>query len=168
MAKDRNKWGEFSKGNEFWRLRKQHGQPKAIKSAEELLKLANEYFEECDKSPWLVLHPVKAGPNMGETVAVPTARPYTEQALVVYLNIAWSTWDSYKKSADYSEVCSIIVNIIKSQQIEGALVGAFKEQLTARLNNISDKQEVTIHQEQPLFAPLSKNGKPNKELISDN
>ena len=52
---------------------------------------------------------------------------------------------------DYLGICRAIRNDIRTDQIEGGMVGQYNASITQRLNNLVDKQEQTIKQEQPLF-----------------
>lgn len=52
---------------------------------------------------------------------------------------------------DYLPICSRIKNIIRTDQIEGGMVGQYNASITQRLNNLTDKTEVTQKVEQPLF-----------------
>ena len=52
---------------------------------------------------------------------------------------------------DYTAICSRIKNIIRTDQIEGGMVGQYNASITQRLNNLTDKTEVTQKVEQPLF-----------------
>jgi hypothetical protein len=52
---------------------------------------------------------------------------------------------------DYAPICSRIKRAIRQDQIEGGMVGQYNASITQRLNNLVDKQEQTVKQEQPLF-----------------
>jgi hypothetical protein len=52
---------------------------------------------------------------------------------------------------DYMGICRAIRNDIKADQIEGGMVGQYNASITQRLNNLTDKTEVTQKVEQPLF-----------------
>jgi|LGOV01.1.fsa_nt_gb hypothetical protein len=52
---------------------------------------------------------------------------------------------------NYMGICSRIRREIRRDQIEGGMVGQYNASITQRLNNLVDKQEQTIKQEQPLF-----------------
>ena len=53
--------------------------------------------------------------------------------------------------SEYSTICSRIRRTIRQDQIEGGMVGQYNPSITQRLNNLVDKQENTVHIEQPLF-----------------
>ena len=55
------------------------------------------------------------------------------------------------KYEEYCTICSRIKRAIRQDQIEGGMVGQYNASITQRLNNLVDKQEQTVKQEQPLF-----------------
>jgi len=50
----------------------------------------------------------------------------------------------------YVAICSRIRKSIRQDQIEGGMTGIYNTSITQRLNNLTEKHEVT-HREQPLF-----------------
>jgi hypothetical protein len=58
-----------------------------------------------------------------------------------------NTRDAY---GNYSSVCTRIREAIRQDQIEGGMTGIYNTSITQRLNNLTEKHEVT-HREQPLF-----------------
>lgn len=75
------------------------------------------------------------------------ARPYSLVAFRLHAGIK-RDWDTFKKSysARSQAFCGVLYAIeqtIRQQQVDNAMVGNYKENLVARINNISD----TIHQE---------------------
>jgi hypothetical protein len=51
---------------------------------------------------------------------------------------------------DYVSICTRIRKNIRQDQIEGGMTGIYNTSITQRLNNLTEKHEVT-HREQPLF-----------------
>jgi hypothetical protein len=56
-----------------------------------------------------------------------------------------------KRYGDYVTICSRIRRTIRQDQIEGGMVGQYNPSITQRLNNLVERQENTVHIEQPLF-----------------
>jgi hypothetical protein len=59
----------------------------------------------------------------------------------------------------YNEFCPISAYIkreIRSDQINGGLVGQYNANLTARLNGLTEKTETTVTMEMPLFPEETK------------
>ena len=50
----------------------------------------------------------------------------------------------------YTTICTRIRKSIRQDQIEGGMTGIYNTSITQRLNNLTEKHEVT-HREQPLF-----------------
>lgn len=74
-------------------------------------------------------------------------RPYTLCAFMTFAGI--SNWTEFKKKQnqqkpDFVRVIHAIENATKSQQIDGAMVGLYNPNLTARLNGIAEATEVAI------------------------
>lgn len=59
--------------------------------------------------------------------------------------------NSDNKYSEYSTICSRIRKAVRTDQIEGGMVGIYNPSITQRLNGLVDKSEVTQKQEQPLF-----------------
>lgn len=74
------------------------------------------------------------------------SRPYTLYGLCAFLGITkWHQFKSTYISKDgFENVILTIENVIASQQIDGAMTGVFKENLTARLNGLADKNQQEI------------------------
>ena len=109
------------KGNQFWKLRNKHGRSKRFASPEQLWEAACEYFAHCDRTP------------------------YSLTGLMAYLDVSKSFWNDFKKGSheDFSVVITRIENVIRTQQLEGAIVGAFNPNIVSRIIGLSDKQKVT-------------------------
>jgi DNA-packaging protein gp3 len=131
------------KGNQFWKLRSKHGRDKLFATPELLWEAACEYFAYCDKNPWKVVKDKTKGKNK-EKEESPTQCPYTLTGLMAYLDVSKSFWNDFKKGGheDFSVVITRIENIIESQQLEGAIVGAFNANIVSRINGLADKQEI--------------------------
>jgi hypothetical protein len=131
-------------GNAFWKKRNKHGRDKLFASPELLMEAVEEYLQFIDDSPWMNKEAIKGGEFAGQIISIPTARPYTLSGLCLYLSCDTSYFRKFKTtcSVDFFTVISRIEEIILTQQVEGAMVGAFNSNLTARLNGISDKREI--------------------------
>jgi len=55
-----------------------------------------------------------------------------------------------ERYSQYVSICSRIRKSIRQDQIEGGMTGIYNTSITQRLNNLTEKHEVT-HREQPLF-----------------
>jgi hypothetical protein len=59
--------------------------------------------------------------------------------------------NSDNKYSDYSTICSRIRKAVRTDQIEGGMVGIYNPSITQRLNGLVEKSEVKEIKEQPLF-----------------
>lgn len=143
------------KGNQFWKLRSKHGRDILFANAAMLWDAACEYFEWCDKHPWVTIK--KKTKTMGnEREEAPTQRPYTLVGLCLYLGCNQGYFSDFKKncSKDFSEIITCIEEVIEQQQFEGAVVGAFNANIVARKLGLVDKQEYTGKDGESLFRTL--------------
>ncbi len=155
----------MKKDSTYWQRMKKEGvkafkKPKAFETPEKLWGVACEYFEYCDNNPWIK---IDFRGKDSDRVEIPTQTPYLWSGLDAYCfekGYCVSLKDyrtgsrnpDYKKGAyaAYSEVITRIEQIMSCQKREGALVGAFNSNLTARLEELADKTdnktEVTINE----------------------
>lgn len=131
------------KGNQFWKLRSKNGRNKLFSTPELLWEAACEYFAYCDNHPWKVLKNKKKGKTKEEEEC-PTQCPYTLTGLCAYLDVGEEYWRNFKKEGHegFSWVITRVENIIKSQQLQGAMVGAYNANIVSRINGLADKQEI--------------------------
>lgn len=141
------------KGNQFWKLRSKHGRDKLFASPELMFQAACEYFEWCDKNPWVKQETTtkevsdKKTPKE-ESKTTPTARPYTITALCLYLGCSSKYFTTFKatlknENKDFLEVITRIEDIIYTQKFEGAAVGSFNANIIARDLGLKDRQDLT-------------------------
>lgn len=115
------------------------------KTAEDLRKDADGYFSYCDRNPIRGQRTLKKDTGEVETRDEQFPRPYTFEGLSLYLNIPnWSDFvsDNKKRGADFEEVFGYIRNKVRCCQIEGGMVGIYREGLTARLNGIAENMNL--------------------------
>lgn len=132
------------KNNQFWKLRSKNGRDTLFSSPELLWSAACEYFEWCDNTPWYKKEAIKSGKKPGKIIDIPTSRPYTISGLCCYLGCNESYFRKFNidNNKDFCPVISMIEQIIETQQIEGAMVGAFNANIVSRKLGLSDKQEI--------------------------
>lgn len=143
-------------GNQFWKLRAKHGREKLFASPELLREAAYEYFGHCDDHPWLKKEAIKSGDMAGETMDVPTAKPYTLTGFLVYIGASKNFWNEFKKAnhKDFLGVIEEIENVMYTQKFEGAAVGAFNANIIARDLGLAEKNEHTGKDGEPLIPAL--------------
>ena len=144
-------------GNQWWKLRSKHGCDAIFSTPEILESACEEYFKATDeRNDW-------DGQNWvgkdGEEVVVKKKVPYSLKGLCVFLGVSSHYFSEFKKSEtfksnkDFLEVYTRIEDIIQTQQIDGSMMGYYNASLTARLNGLVDKTDMTSGGE-PLKAQI--------------
>lgn len=144
-------------GNQWWKLRSKHGRDAIFTNPEILESACEEYFKSTDeRNDW-------DGQNWvgkyGEEVVVKKKIPYSLTGLCIFLGVSSHYFSEFKKSEtfklnkDFLEVYTRIEDIIRTQQIDGSMMGYYNPSLTARLNGLVDRQDVTSGDE-PLKAQI--------------
>ena len=144
-------------GNQWWKLRSKHGRDAIFSTPEILESTCDEYFKATDeRNDW-------DGQNWvgkdGEEVVVKKKVPYSLKGLCVFLGVSSHYFSEFKKSEtfksnkDFLEVYTRIEDIIQTQQIDGSMMGYYNASLTARLNGLVDKTDMTSGGE-PLKAQI--------------
>lgn len=142
------------------------GHPRAYKTPEELLEKVIEYFEDTmSRVDWDLFDYV--GKDAKEIIKKSIV-PFSQDGLCSHLRISQQTWRNYRseyqqKASEgdpdgvrFFEVITRADQTIRTQQIEGALLGYFSHNLAARLNGLIDKQEINQHTTLLQSAPMSK------------
>ena len=132
------------KGNRFWEARSSHGRKPKFKSPEDLWSACVEYFDWVEENP---LHTSELVKHQGEAkvATLPKMRAMTINGLCIFLDIARSTWDEYrKKSDDFSNIITRAENIIYEQKLSGAAADLLNPNIIARELGLSDKKQVSL------------------------
>ena len=144
-------------GNQWWKIRSKHGCDAIFSTPEILESACEEYFKATDeRNDW-------DGQNWvgkdGEEVVVKKKVPYSLKGLCVFLGVSSHYFSEFKKSEtfksnkDFLEVYTRVEDIIQTQQIDGSMMGYYNASLTARLNGLVDKTDMTSGGE-PLKAQI--------------
>lgn len=138
-------------GNKYWMLRETHGRDLEYPDPEVFLAKIIEWFEWVDANPWLKPEQLKkpilrvdkeTGEKTYETmVYIPTARYMTISGLCDHLGICLATWKDYGKREGFSHIVTRAEQIIRTQKLEGAAVGAFNASIVSRELELVDKVE---------------------------
>ena len=140
------------------RGKKQNGNvhpTRIFKHPDELLKAYEEYctdLQENQKKDWPISHYV--GRNGDLQIEYPVL-PRTFEGFQIFCRKHYGSVEQYflnsdKYYDDFIGICREIKQDIRNHQITGGLLHKFNPSITQRLNNLTDKQEVTV-KEQPLF-----------------
>lgn len=137
--------------------RRMGGRPPVFKTPNDLWRCFLEYIAMVDAHdinlPTYIVKGSKRGAkerdnsNKEEGKGGKVARPLTFQGFMAFTGMGseWRTFASYtaKRSDEFSAVISRIRAVVQSDQIEGGLANIYNSNLTARLNGITDRQDIT-------------------------
>lgn len=133
------------------------GRPRKLNSPEELWALFVGYLKWASDNP--IRKMVFVGRDGNKDYEL-IDRPLSVFGFESYCFTQGVTVCHYLENTDkrYEEFCTIttrVKNHIKEQQVSGGMAGVYNANLTARLNNLSDKQETRIEGEVAIFKGLS-------------
>ena len=129
------------KNNQFWKQRAKHGRDLIFSTPEILWESCLQYFEYTDTRKW---YKTEFTGNKAIECKVPNETPYTWTGLYLFLDCMHSTWMEYEKRKDFTTITTRVRNIIYTQKMEGAAVGAFNANIIARDLGLTDKQDLKI------------------------
>lgn len=145
----------WNKNNDYWKLRTKDGRDKVFSTPEELSNLANEYFQWCIENPLqeqvIQKRKISRDEEVIEKHDLDKMRPFTLTGLCNHLDVSLQTFLNYEKLDDFFDIVTRIRQIIETQQFEGAASGFLNPNIIARKLGLTDKSEVRIVEEQPLF-----------------
>lgn len=134
------------KGNQFWKLRSEHGRDKLFATPELLWDAACEYFQWCDDNP---LKEQKAFAYQGEITKTDLykMRAYTLNALCLYLDCTEDYFRSFKaqerlNKEDFITVIDRIEKTIYNQKFVGAAADLLNANIIARDLGLRDRSEI--------------------------
>lgn len=140
---------KFQQGNQWWRQRAKHGRDVLFTTPEILWEACCEYFEKTDQRKWVKKDWVGKD-------ATPVERecetPYTKSGLFLHLDCNEQYFNTFKKTiasgnveraCDFLTIISRVEQIIYTQKIEGANVGAFNASIVARELNLKESTDIT-------------------------
>jgi hypothetical protein len=122
------------------------GKHKLIETPEKLWDIFKEYKEYIITNPRTIEKALQSGKIATEKLRVPLTMEGFE--LFVFekgLNSELSHYFSNKDNrySDYVAICQRIKKAIRNDQIEGGMVGQYNPSITQRLNNLTEKTDIT-------------------------
>ena len=138
----------FEKGNKMYLFRLTDGKFKKYTPDEWGIKL-RDYFEYMSEQYWFKSEAIKSGDLAGTTMQVETKLPLSRKSLAVFAEISEDTLRNYASNKesynDYFDLTTQALNIIDSNQIDGALIGAYNTNLVARLQGLKEEHDHTTN-----------------------
>ena len=156
MAEEGRKTEDQLKRKKLWQHMNPVGRPPKFKNAKMLWESAVAYFEWADSHPisleggsYIYRRMVKGNDELKKAENNGTApRPYTLAGLCTHAGIRkhWADFrkEYAQKGEEFSDVLNAIENIIRTQQVEGAMVNLYNANLTARINGITDRTQTEL------------------------
>lgn len=132
---------QFKVGNHAWKARSSHGRKPLFTDPDVLLAACVEYLEWVDDNPLYAVELVKFQ-GEAKQVQVPKMRAMTIVGLCNFLDINRSTWQEYRKKAEFSAIVEHVEDCIRQQKIEGAAADMLNSSFIAREMGLADKTEV--------------------------
>lgn len=132
----------MSYNSELSKYKKKRGRPPKFKTAQELAKAFEDYKAFCEAHPFEIVTTFK-----GEESVRTIPRPYTLCGFMVFVDSGreWKDFARYTKERS-EDFCALITRIeveVRDQQVTGGMSGMYNANLTARLNGLTDKKDVT-------------------------
>lgn len=129
---------------------------KYIETPEKLWELFLAYKKEVKDNPRIKVEYVGKD---GDTKHTPIERPLTVDGFKSFGAYQVGTLHHYFTNPEgaYDEYRTIITRIreeIRSEQIDGAMVNHYNSNLTARLNGLTDKQDIEVKGQISPFTPI--------------
>jgi len=122
--------------------KKKRGRPPKFKTAKELAKAFEDYKDFVDANPYEIVTIFK-----GEECVRRVQHPYTLCGFMVFIDSMseWCDWKRYtiQRGDDFLGVISRIETEVREHQVGGGMTGQYNANLTARLNGLTDKKDVT-------------------------
>lgn len=122
--------------------KKKRGRPPKFKTAKELAQAFEDYKAFVDANPFEIVTEFK-----GERSVRHVPHPYTLCGFMVFID-SMSEWCDWKRRVkergeDFVGVLTRIETEVRDQQVNGGMAGVYNANLTARLNGLTDKKDVT-------------------------
>jgi hypothetical protein len=125
---------------------------KYIETPEKMWEYFEAYAKETKENP---RYKVEYVGKEGERVKTPLERPLTMEGFELYLSnqgiiadLSHYFCNLDNRYSEYVAICNRVRKAVRNDQIEGGMVGQYNASITQRLNNLTDKVETTIVEQQ--------------------
>lgn len=144
-----------------WRKNKMVVSTNVFDCPQTLWELACDFFEQCDQNPLITEDFIKGGDKGGQKVKLEKARVYTWEGLDEYCrsrgfpSLTDIRHDLRNHKAytytSFTPMLALIESIIRRQKFEGVVAGIFNAPVLIRDLGLTEKSEVNVVVEQPIF-----------------
>ena len=139
--------------NKFWLNRSKQGRSAIFEDPKVLEEEANKYFELTSKTYWYKEDFLKAGNKAGKKIKLKTSTPFTLKGLTLFLGVNSQYFSDFvgtienmkepQIKKDFSLVVTRIRDIVSTQKLNGAMVGAYNSNIVARLEGLTERTDIT-------------------------
>lgn len=123
-------------------MKRKRGRPPKFATAADLAQAFEDYKAFVDANPYEIVTKIK-----GEEFVKTVPHPYTLCGFMVFIDAMqdWCDWAKYNKGRgeDFYGVITHIETEVREHQVGGGMTGQYNANLTARLNGLTDKKDVT-------------------------
>lgn len=124
------------------KYKRKRGRPPKFETAQDLANAFENYKAFVDANPFEIVTEFK-----GERSVRYVPHPYTLCGFMVFIDSGreWKDFARYNKERG-EDFCALITHIeteVREQQVCGGMAGQYNANLTARLNGLTDKKDVT-------------------------
>ena len=128
------------RGNQYWRLRRQHGPKPKYENPKLLWRACCRYLD------WVVENPlelIKLYSVAGELrqEGVPKVRAMSLHGLCVFLGISHATWHRYRQRPDFIDMMNCVESIIRTQKFEGAAASLLNASIISKDLRLGERPE---------------------------
>lgn len=161
MAKE----GDKRIGNQFWKLRYQHGRLPIFKTPAQLREGAEAYFTACVENP-ILIHEIRN--NSNDSVYIEKPRVFLKEGLVNFLGIcSYEIISDLRINKDFVDIIGWIERTIYMQKFENAAAGVYNASIISRDLSLVDRtasesrvtvtsQDLDLLSEEELISRLKK------------
>lgn len=110
----------------------------------------DEYVEWAKNNPRQAYKVTKDGPML-----VDIGRPLTLVSFCAYAGISKATFTNYERLDEFRPQCARVRETIESDQIEGAILGQYAQNIVARVLQLADKSELVSKTERERVSEMS-------------
>ena len=132
------------------------GRPRIFETAEDMIEMFNKYKKHTKSNPFRVQDYVGKDGIMiyrekERCLTMEGFENFCQDQINMGLNLSDYFANRDNRYFKFTSICSRIRREIRDDQIQGGMVGIFNASITQRLNGLTDKQEMRVIEEQPLF-----------------
>lgn len=153
------------KNNQYYLKRIVSGRPPKYTPKQWAEKMM-DYLDYMDGHTWDKQEAIKSGDKVGTLISVPTKTPLTIQGFCNFAGVSSELYARYKSDKgfeDYHGITTYMDGIIKQNQLEGSMVGAYNPNIVARLLGLAEKTETDHTSGGQSLPPVVINIQPLKE-----